>query len=295
MKKMPGFDEYQADLEKKEQIAKEQKELEQRKAKEKQEAETKKKEEYIKYEIAQNQLDAKLNIISQNDKSLMQKPQLASFAKGFFVSSILGFLAGSVFFLLNDGRDSTDYPYGHEPGFTPHEIYGNMTYGQAIKNAYLLDDWRHGKGGIFQGMCGMFFVALSIIVGAGMAEETGSDNEKKTAKAKKILKELEQLKDYGIDVSELIKDLTPSIKKMLVSLSAIDRGYFDNLATGGLDKANYETCVAIVEGYLNSHPKEYNKVIEIIDEATLPAEIIKKYGKGKTISFAATQKLQTER
>ena len=43
MKKMPGFDEYQADLEKKELEQRKAKELEQRKAKEKQEAETKKK------------------------------------------------------------------------------------------------------------------------------------------------------------------------------------------------------------------------------------------------------------
>ena len=287
MKKMPGFDEYQADLEKKE--------LEQRKAKEKQEAETKKKEEHIKYKLAQKQLDEKLNIISQNDKSLMQKSRLASFAKAFFVSNILGFLVGSVTFLSNDGRDSTDYPYGHEPLFTSHEIYGDMTYGQAIKNAYLLDDWRHGKGGVFQGYCGILSVLISIGAGIFMADATGSNNKEKTEKAKKILKELELLKYYGIGVPELIKNLTPSIKKMLESLSAMDRRYFDNLAAGGLDKANYETCVAIVEGYLNSHPKEYNKVIEIIDEATLPAEIIKKYGKDKTISFAAAQKLQTER
>jgi len=240
-------------------------------------------------------LNKKLKIISENDKNLKQKSTFASFMKAFFTTNMIAFMTGSLAFALNDGKDATDYSLGHEPLVSSHDIYGDMTYGQAIKNAYLLDDWRHGKGGVFQGLCGMFTIIMSIALASSFASMTKDDNKKKTAEAKKLLMELEQLKNYGIDVPNLIKDLQPSITKILESLSEVDRGYFDNLSKGGLDKVNYETSVAIVSGYLKSHPKEYDKVIEIINEATLPEAIKKKYGKRKTISFAAAQEFQTKR
>ncbi|MCQ2562502.1 MAG: hypothetical protein MJ158_02725, partial [Alphaproteobacteria bacterium] len=276
IKQMPGFDKHQADLEKKQQIVKE-----------KQEIERKKREAQSKKEKAQALLNAKLDIISKNNESLRQKSEIVSFTKGFFVSDMIAFILGTWWFAGNDGP--VDYPFGHEPLFTAYDMYGDMSFGQAVKNAYLLDDWRHGKGGVMQGICGLVSVLIAIGVGADWASSTTKTNEEKSNKAKYLLKELEQLKDYGVDTPKLVKDLTPSIKKILEAFSEIDRGFFDNLLAGGLDKANYETCVAIISGYLKSHPKEYNKVVEIIDEATLPEEIKKKYGKGKTISFAAAQ------
>ena len=200
----------------------------------------------------------------------------------FFIFGSLGYVS-SRYNWVNEFNGDTEY-------FITEGIYGrDMSYGQAIKNAYLLEDWRNGKGGVFQGICGMLSILISLWI-AGLVA-----SGKRAKDAEKILSELEKLKEYGVDMNQLNEDLKPTMNKILKSLSAIDRDYFDNLANGGLDKATYETCVAIVAGYLKAHPKEYNQVITVIDEATLPEEIKKKYGKGKTISFAAAQALKPER
>ncbi|MBP5794851.1 MAG: hypothetical protein J6W41_02445 [Alphaproteobacteria bacterium] len=240
-------------------------------------------------------------------KKSIKGSSFGSFLKGFASAQTIAFVIGSLSFLVFQGRlvtaeeqyeaNAEHFGYGHV-NYDDYDdtydsgIYGDMSYGQAIKNAYLLDDWRKGEGGVFQGICGMLSILIALGVGVSNAKEK---NNEKNRKASEILKQLEQLKNYGIDAPTLIKDLTPSINKILESLSKIDRGYFDNLIAGGLNKADYETCVAIVSGYLKSHPKEYNQVIAIIDEATLPPEIVKKYGKGKTISFAAAQAMQFEK
>ncbi len=143
----------------------------------------------------------------------------------------------------------------------------------------------------------------TIIITCGVA--SANDDDKRSidadhAEAIRILKLLEKLKLGDVNIQRVTKVLNESyikefVNKMLKSLSKVDRGYFDNLAAGNLNDADYETCVAIVSGYLKSHPKEYNKVIAIVDEATLPPEIVKKYGKGKTISFAAAKAMQFEK
>lgn len=273
-KKMPGFNEYQADLEKKQQFEKEKKEVQKR-------------------EFAKMQIKKLGSIFKQTSK---KNSAFGDFLRSFFQVQVIAFLTGSMAFLFS-GRTQFVDDYGNTTGGlfnnTLNEIYGDdMSYGQAIKNAYLLEDWRNGKGGVFQGVCGL----LSMIIALSVATVAGAKKIKSNVfKSRNILLQLDKLKKYGVDAKQLIESLEPSVVKLISKMSEKDRGYFDNLASGGLDKANYDTCVAIVSGYLKSHPKEYNKVIEIIDEATLPEAVKKKYGKGKTISFAAAQELQTER
>ncbi|MBP9999095.1 MAG: hypothetical protein KBT14_00160 [Proteobacteria bacterium] len=273
-KKMPGFNEYQADLEKKQQFEKE-------------------KEEGQKREFAKMQIKKLGSIFNQTSK---KNSAFGDFLRSFFQVQVIAFLTGSMAFLFS-GRTQFVDDYGNTTGGlfnNPlNEIYGDdMSYGQAIKNAYLLEDWHNGKGGVFQGVCGL----LSMIIALSVATVAGAKKIKSNVfKSRDILLQLDKLKKYGVDAKQLIESLEPSVVKLISKMSEKDRGYFDNLASGGLDKANYDTCVAIVSGYLKSHPKEYNKVIEIIDEATLPEAVKKKYGKGKIISFAAAQELQTER
>lgn len=218
------------------------------------------------------------------------------FLRKFFQVQAISFLIGSMAFLFS-GRTQSENDYGEKTGGifnNPlNEIYGDdMSYGQAIKNAYLLEDWRNGEGGVFQGICGL----LSMIIALVLATLEGSRKVKSNMiKSKTILLQLDELKKYGIDVKQLIDKLGPGAEKLISAMSEKDRGYFDNLVAGGLDKANYETCIAIVSGYLKSHPKEYEKVVKIIDEATLPDEIKQKYGKGKTISFDAAREISSER
>lgn len=170
------------------------------------------------------------------------------------------------------------------PSWT-YDIYGDMSYGQAIKNAYLWDDFRKGNGGLFQGICGMISIALSLGLGGMLASI--KNGEEKRQKIESAFDQLEQLKNYGVNAKKIMSSLEPAVRDVVSKMSELDRGYLENLLAGGLSKANYETVTAIVSGFLKSHPDEYNRIVQIIDEATLPEEVVKKYGKGKTVSFGA--------
>lgn len=285
-KKMPGYSEYQQEQENKRK-AKEAAIQEQNRKKAEKEAE--KKAEKLK--------KAKEKIQDKKIKAVGKKlrPQAFSdFLKYFFVGQMIGFVIGSTSFALEEfgGPEIIGEHYDEELGQTvidwSESMYDGISYWQAIKNAYGFGDWKDGTAQR-QMIANLIFTMISLSIALKKSRT------KQKQKANEILSKLERLKGFGIDVEQLATDLTPSINKMLESLSAMDRGYFDNLAAGGLDKAKYETCVAIIAGYLKSHPKEYNKVITIIDEATLPEWIKKKYGKGKTISFGAAQALVQER
>lgn len=228
-------------------------------------------------------------------------PGFSDFLRVFFPSQMTLFLLGSVAWLTahhyqgsqddNVFYTAADQEVADLSWETPtYWIYGDMSYGQAIKNAYLWDDFRNGKGGLFQGICGLLSILISVGIGTKRLKDTFKTNLKN---AKTDFAQLEQLKDYGIDAEKLINDMEPFIAKLVSKMSEIDRGYFDNLLAGGLDKANYETCVSIIAGHLKSNPEDYNKLVEIIDENTLPEKIRKKYG--KTISFGAAQAMKEVR
>lgn len=228
------------------------------------------------------------------------------FVSGFAAANAVALLIGSFAWLMaweHDKDAVADYnanPNYYSADEIPSEadgptygIYGDMSYGQAIKNAYLWDDFRKGNGGLFQGICGLLSVVIALGAGASLALKNVKDKDY-LKKVKDIYDQLELLKDYGIDAKKLVQGLEPEAKQIISKMSELDRGYFDNLLAGGMTKANYDTCVAIVSGYLKSHPKEYNNVIAIIDENTLPESIKKKYGKEKTISFGAAQAMMHE-
>ena len=282
---MPGYGEYQQEQEAKRK-AKEAAIQEQNRKKAEKEAE--KKAEKLKKAKEKIQ-DKKVKAVGKD----LRSQAFVDFLKYFFIGQMIGFVIGSTSFALEEigGPEIIGEHYDEELGQTVidrESMYDGISYWQAIKNAYGFGDWKDGTAQR-QMIANLIFTMISLSIALK------ESRTKQKQKANKILSELERLKDFGIDVEQLATDLTPSINKMVESLSAMDRGYFDNLAAGGLDKAKYETCVAIIAGYLKSHPKEYNNVIAIIDEATLPEWIKKKYGKGKTISFGAAQAFAQER
>lgn len=225
-----------------------------------------------------------------------KNPAGFDFLKNFAAVHYVSFLVGSLAFFFS-GQTQFEKANGTTAGGLINnplnQIYGNdMTYGHAIKNAYLLEDWRKGEGGVFQGICGLLSMAIALIIATRASAGKVKSN---LIKSREILRKLDRLKEYGIDAKKLIKDLEPGVDGLIYKMSEQDKGYFNNLIEGGLDKANYETCVAIVSGYLKSHPKEYNKVVEIIDKASLSNTTQNNHDQGKMISFIAAQELRSDR
>jgi len=268
MAKRMGYDEYQEQLDKERQAAEAA-----RKRQLEKEQEQKKKKEKERLQRAQEKLENKMRkekkrVIAREVKPFWQY----SFLKGALIGQIIGFVLGSAVTGL-------DIAIGEEynPNTNTWEGPRFNTYGEALRGAY---------GEDFASTLLNLFITCTV-----MTIIIAKDRKNKKDEMNQVWEDLRKITWSGVNVDEIMHRLGPSATKMLESFSAIDRKYFDHLANGGFDKANYETCVAIISGYLKSHPKEYEEVIKIVDEAVLPEWIKKKYGKGKTLSFGAAKAL----
>lgn len=246
-------------------------------------------------EAMQKLQDMKRQVITS--KSGGRAKQFGGFCAGTFVTFAVHFLLGSLAWWtsyehtgIDDNENfhsAVDAENADLSWETPtHWIYGDMPYDQAIRNAYMWEDFRNGNGGLFQGICGLLSIAVSLFAGTYVARFVKQDQNKQ---AQEILDQLDSLKTYGIDAKKVLNNLKPEVEQLVSKMSELDPGYMENLLSGGLTKASYETSVSIIGGFLKSHPDQYNRIVQIIDESTLPEEIVKKYGKGKTISFGAAQ------
>lgn len=200
------------------------------------------------------------------------------------------------------------------------------SYGQAIKNAYLFDGFsaEQGSSGTYQAVCGL--IAMLIVIGGAVKstqkskDEIDADNWQRANYNRRqrdqhaklvdyVYRNLETLTDYEyIRADDSIFGREPADKgvyapgyremydvlqkyamTLVPKMAEIDRHYFDNLVSGGLENANWDVANAIIAGHLKSHPEDYNEIIKIIDESTMDPALVKKYGKGKTVSFGAVQ------
>ncbi len=281
VKQRIGYDEYQEKLSEERQAAKQQ-EIERLK------------------KAGKKLLDRKKRIVVLHERDNVNRA-----IQGFFVAQMVTFLAGSISWFFDVG------------GLYTNERGEDLSYLEAFKSAYGMGATNQIPGHYYITIivsCVLFVMFMGIIAPYDKISEQSFIEFKNARKkpegmlkgkwdaknrkdyeeihwAERIVDRLEALKDYGVNVPLLLENMGPNINKIIKSFSKIDRGYFDNLARGGLNKADYETCIAIVEGYLKSHPKEYEEIIKVIDEAVLPESIKKKYGKGKVISFGGAQAL----
>ena len=125
----------------------------------------------------------------------------------------------------------------------------------------------------------------------------GEEDMHEFKKAVRKILSVQQLKDAdGVEKFlkwlETNKDLKAEALRILETLSKKDRAYMDRLLNGDLDNADYATAVAIIAGHLESHPEEYNKVVEIFNESELPVGLKMKYG--STVMWNLGQKVEKE-
>lgn len=227
------------------------------------------------------------------------KKRIGAIASGIQIAG----LSQLVFFVLGSGAhyiDTHDSYWEEEIDgvlnvHTPNDFYHGVSYGQAVKNAYLFDDLIHGnEGGAWQAIAGLVAILISLELGRRELKEKFEDIESLKSERRhrweyidSVYSRLETLKEYGVNVEHLIYGFKDYAAKLVSKMSEMDRGYLENLLNGGLENANWDVANAIVAGHLKSHPEDYNEIIKIIDESTMDPALVKKYGKGKTISFGA--------
>ncbi|MBO4480024.1 MAG: hypothetical protein J5742_00165 [Alphaproteobacteria bacterium] len=266
-----GYDEYQEKLE----LQRRADELKQKK----EEQEKKKKEaekEKLRVAKAQEKLEKKKERIVASGI----QPLRYSFLKGALIGQMVAFGLGNLMF-------GVDHVFNEDNGqYYPPRYH---TYGEAIRNAYGAGDWKEDPYNV------AIDTFLNLLITSIVMSIVVSENAKRTKKeAKQLLGKIEgvQYRSTSIwDLEQKLADLNVDGNKILESLSEVDRSYFEKLAKGNWNEAGYEKCIAIIRGYLKSHKKEYEEIIKVIDEAVLPEDIKKKYGKGKVISFGAAQAL----
>ena len=215
--------------------------------------------------------------------------------------NILGFALGT---LAYSGAKMPDFDKpvkweDREPGITS-AVYGELSYGQALKNAYLLDDMVHGRGGVFQGICGILVTLLSLGAGVGMYRSTISDRRRhqqdRHILLQRVVDNVDALKNWVSIDKDILRRILDSLDgfatELVTKMSELDRDYLDSLVSGRMNGVSYNIASAIIAGHLKSHPEDYVRLVSVIDEATLPQDIVKKYGRGKTVSFGAARAMK---
>ncbi len=268
-----GYDEYQEQLETQRKAEEAEREEQEREIEEQ-----KRKEEEARSIKAQKKLEKKKKrIIARKIRPFLQYSVL----RGALIGQIVGIALGSAVFGLDKALEG-DW----DPNTNTETKARYHTYGEAIKSAYGMGDWEDNPFGVgFDSF--MNLLITCVIMGIIISKDTKDKKEK----AKELFHAMEKLKVNQIadnNLTSLVENLNVDGDKILESLSRVDRSYFEAVAEGKINK-NYERCVAIILGYLKAHPKEYEEVIKVIDEAVLPESIRKKYGAGKITSFAAAK------
>lgn len=272
-----GYDEYQKELERERQAAERKQKEEQQKIEEE-----KQKKEQARLAKAKEKLErAKRRIIARRVRPFL----LCSVIKGALLGQIVGIALGSAAFGLDKALEGE-----WDPNTNTETKARYDTYVEAISSAYGMGDWKDDP---FNAGLDTFMNLLITCVAMGIV--VSKDAKSKKEKTNELFRALEKMKQGGRDAIfepvSLMESLNIDVNKILESLSKADRGYFESLAKGKLNTLNYERCIAIIRGYLKAHPKEYEEVIKVIDEAVLPEDIKKKYGKGKLLSFGAAKAL----
>ncbi len=174
----------------------------------------------------------------------------------------------------------------HEP-----ESENTKTYGDALKSAYFMGD----KIGV-DTVCHM--VAMAVIAAISVMAYSAKRDERFDGVSHTvhyIYDIVEDLKRPGLSPSTIATVQEKCVPLVISKMAARDRGYIENLLRGGLDKASYESVVAIVKGHLESHPEDYAEIVKVIDAATIPDEINKKYGKTISLPAALAMKEKTKK
>ena len=245
----------------------------------------------------------KINAINENlpfDREVRNlKARIGAVASGIKIAGLVQLVffaigSGAHYFDTHDERYETEVD-GVANVHTPHNWYKAASYGQAVKNAYLFDDFIHGNdGGTWQAITGLIAIVTSLELGRRKMKEKFDDIETLDTERRNrweridvVYSRLEALKEYGVNVEHMIVSFKDYASKLVSKMSEMDRGYLENLLNGGLENANWDVANAIVAGHLKSHPEDYNEIIKIIDQATLDPALVKKYGKDNVMSFGA--------
>lgn len=211
-------------------------------------------------------------------------------AATLFANLVFFAMGSAAWSLRNSVATGADGTTAVTPGLT-NKIYGDTSYAQAVKNAYMFDSVSDGRGGMFQALCGTIAVLFSICAGVGIARTSKQIAQMiHDDKIRAMIDDVDKLAMPGLSrdaIAHIVACVADYMPHIIANMAAIDRKYMDNLAAGGLNDADFQVASAIVAGHLKTHPADYQKIISIIDSATLPAHLMSD-GKN-TLSFVAAR------
>ncbi len=280
--KMPGYDEKVA----REKTDAAQKQADQAAAAERARQERVRAKEAEKQAAAEKLQQAKKKVIKQHLKPEYIKERGREYAQHMarlgLVTGAMWMLGSAAWLFADDGGRKKGIPYKtvmKQQFFFKDAFNDNATKQERMTGAV-------GSISNYLAIC-----AIMIMFEALLRKRRLSFTAKESwdASVQRLLETADSLKKVGISAEEAEWVHKQCGEWIISRLSELDRGYLENLLSGGLENVNYETAAAIIAGHLKAHPKDYAMITKVIQEATLPREIVKQYGDGKTASFAVAQ------
>lgn len=135
------------------------------------------------------------------------------------------------------------------------------------------------QNGVIIGFVALFFLSMCALLGAKVRNEF-LKNEKHLA-VSMMLQIKKQYPNVNIDEKKLER-LLKTVPEIISRMSAAEAVYFKMLIDGHLEimenKTFRDMAVAIMEGWLQRHPKDMELVLATFDRDSIPQELMQKYG-----------------
>ena len=205
-----------------------------------------------------------------------------------------GFAAFMVAVAVEIGLGSLLWMWGNVDGSDaakPKEY--RREYLVSLKNAYNVtnlfdgDKWKRKEHDRASDATETLFAILLLIAALEIGRRHVKDDEivaKRTLKVNistGVMDDLYNIKTGHVWSPGLLWNMHPVSRAVIKHLSSQDSMRFNALLKGKVHRASRDYTMAVIRGYLETHPDELQKVLDVYEEESLPKSLLRKYG-GRT-------------
>lgn len=242
--------------------------------------------EYMMYEPCSREPGSVFNDDSNRNKELYSRYVQNKFTKSHQKQIINTFVA--LFCLLETGLNLGCFV---AEDINKYQIVRDMWNPVSNGNYFTYKlEWKYdaNKYGKFA-PSGLWYVNISllVIIACSCVRSLiipGIKNRKSMNHQKRVIDAMQELKLLGCTYKLNGKSFEHVIKlcpEIIANMAADERAYFDMLIDGDIDVVNNkqyrDTAVHIMAGHLKEHPTDLQKIMDAINDKTLPAELLSEF------------------
>jgi len=200
----------------------------------------------------------------------------------------LGLMIGGVAYMISSADTYEDeydrIPGGYEYGYNSDGELEMYNYsGGYQKSTYRVENEpsKFSKITLQVSVSMLAVVLLQVLVIYGLNRRADKIHGMQKSGIRTMLDMANQNPDIKID-ERALSTLLKIAPEVVSNMSEAEAVYFEMLMDGHLEivenKTFYDMAIAVMEGWLRTHPKDMERVLTVFDRDSIPQELMQKYG-----------------